>query len=73
MPGQEGEGGLAVDLVAAVEIGDLGAVGQAEGVVEPPDLGELVADPLVGGDAVGVPALDLERDAGRSGRPSRRS
>ncbi len=47
MLGQERERSLPFNLVAGIEIGDVHAVGQAEDVVQPLDLGVFVADPLV--------------------------
>src|SRR5258705_13021285 len=66
---QEVEGALAVDLVGAVEEFDL-AVGGRElqlALIEAADLGKLVADPLLTGYTVAVPAFDHERPRGDRG------
>src|SRR5689334_13878219 len=57
---EEVERADAVDLVRSVEHFQLGRIADLELVIQPLDLGELVVDALVGGDAVAVAALDHE-------------
>ena len=58
---EELEGANAIDRMRSVEEFDLGAVAEAEFVVEAADAGEFMGDPFVGRDAVVVSALDHER------------
>src|SRR5262245_24686555 len=65
---QEVEGPDAVDGVRAGEPLELAVITNAElGFVEEADLGELVADRLIGRHAVEVAALDHERPGGDQG------
>ena len=61
---QELERPFAIDFVEAVEEFDVGAVAEAERVVQAADFGVFVGDPFVGSDAVPVAPFDHERTRG---------
>src|SRR2546423_10393211 len=58
---QEFERACAVDSVGAIKEFDVGAVGQTQFGIKPPDLGVFVGDPLVGCHSIVMPALDHAR------------
>jgi hypothetical protein len=61
------ESAPAVDFVAAVEVFDIGAIGNAEAGVEAADLGEFGGDPFVRGHTIVVAALNHEGTRGHEG------
>ena len=58
---EEVEGGFGAHAVSALEVGDGGAVGEAELGIEPADFGVFVGDPSIAPDEVAVAAFDHER------------